>query len=152
MILKNHDQFFIQWDIVYELENNPNLGIFNFWIDNICYPAQGINITLPALFWALICNIESIDGLKKDLTDIPISKINFSDIDNDKLVFLDTGELFQYGFGLVLGFNQDQERIFYTTDFEKTYSEIILPKGVLRATLNSLLLNMDQCVLIKLDA
>jgi hypothetical protein len=46
--------------------------------------------------------------------------------------------LFQYGFGLILGFNKDQERIFYTTDYEKTYTEIVLPKGTLLATLESL--------------
>jgi len=54
-------------------------------------------------------------------------------------VWFDTGELFQYGFGLVLGFNGTKERVFYTEDFEENYSEIILPKGTLEKTLNSLL-------------
>lgn len=141
MIVKYSDDFFIQWDIVYSLASNLHLGIFNFWINDICYPARGINITLNSLFHILTSNIESINHLKNDLGDIEIDKIDFSFLDDEKLLWLDTGELFQYGFGIVLGFNKGKERLFYTIDYEKTYSEIVLPRGTLKATLESLFLN-----------
>lgn len=141
MIVKYSDDFFIQWDIVYSLASNLHLGIFNFWINDICYPARGINITLNSLFHILTSNIESINDLKNDLGDIEIDKIDFSFLDDEKLLWLDTGELFQYGFGIVLGFNKGKERLFYTIDYEKTYSEIVLPRGTLKATLESLFLN-----------
>ncbi|MFW1775466.1 hypothetical protein [Acinetobacter seifertii] len=53
-------------------------------------------------------------------------------------MWLDTGELFQFGFGMVLGFNKESERLFYTFDYEKSYSEIILPKGTVVSTLQAL--------------
>lgn len=144
MIFKIHDDFFIQCEEIYKLKNNLSLGIFNFWINDACYPAKGINLTLHPLFMELTNNIESIEFFKSNLGDIPLSEIDFGDIDNDKLFFLDTGELFQLGFGLILGLNYDQERIFYTNDFENTYSEIILPKGTLQETLKLLLCYMKS--------
>ncbi|MHA3049967.1 Imm42 family immunity protein [Acinetobacter sp. ANC 4639] len=141
MIVKYSDDFFIQWDIVYSLASNLHLGIFNFLINDICYPARGINITLNSLFHILTSNIESINDLKNDLGDIEIDKIDFYFLDDEKLLWLDTGELFQYGFGIVLGFNKGKERLFYTIDYEKTYFEIVLPRGTLKATLESLFFN-----------
>ena len=51
---------------------------------------------------------------------------------------LDTGELFQYGLGLSIGFDKNIERVFYTIDYGKSFSEIILPKGTLAHTLKSI--------------
>lgn len=139
MIIKFDENFFIQWDIVYNLEaQNLKLGIFNFWIDNKCYPGQGVNITLNSLFYELGTNINSIQNLKDEIGNIDIKSIDFNDFESTKLVWFDTGELFQYGFGLVFGINGNSERIFYTTDFEESYSEIILPKGTLLKTLSFL--------------
>lgn len=138
MIVKHSDSLFIQWDVIYSLENNLDLGVFNFWINDTCYPAKGVNITLNSLFNILVSNINEINMLEYDLGNIPIEKINFNSFDTKGLAWLDTGELFQFGFGLVLGFNQGTERIFYTFDFEKSYSEIILPKGILMSTFKSL--------------
>lgn len=138
MIVKYSDDFFIQWDVVYPLKNNLDLGIFNFWINDTCYPAKGINITLNSLFHVLISNIEEIKALNNDIGDVPIEKIDFCSFDNKDLVWLDTGELFQFGFGMVLGFNKKSERLFYTFDYEKSYSEIILPKGTVVSTLQAL--------------
>ena len=59
-------------------------------------------------------------------------------LSNDQLVSLDTGELFQYGLGLSIGFDKDMERLFYTVDYENSYSEIILPRGTFIETLKSL--------------
>lgn len=130
--------FFIQWDVVYPLKNDLNLGIFNFWINDTCYPAKGINITLNSLFHVLISNIEDIKALDSDIGDIIIEKIDFSSIDNKDLVSLDTGELFQFGFGMILGFNKESERLFYTFDYEKSYFEVVLPKGTVSSTLQAL--------------
>lgn len=138
MIVKYSDDFFIQWDIVYPLKNDLNLGVFNFWINDTCYPAKGINITLNSLFNILSSNIEEIKALNSDIGDIPIEKIDFCSFDSQDLIWLDTGELFQFGFGMVLGFNKESERLFYTFDYEKSYSEIILPKGTLLSTLQAL--------------
>lgn len=138
MIVKYSDVFFIQWDVVYPLKNDLNLGVFNFWINDTCYPAKGINITLNSLFHVLISDIEDIKALDGDIGDIPIEKIDFSSIDSKDLVWLDTGELFQFGFGMVLGFNKESERLFYTFDYEKSYSEVVLPKGTVSSTLQAL--------------
>jgi hypothetical protein len=138
MIVKYSDDFFIQWDVVYPLKNDLNLGVFNFWINDTCYPAKGINITLNSLFNILSSNIEEIKALNSDIGDIPIEKIDFCSFDSQDLIWLDTGELFQFGFGMVLGFNKESERLFYTFDYEKSYSEIILPKGTVVSTLQAL--------------
>ncbi|MDX8237710.1 Imm42 family immunity protein [Acinetobacter pittii] len=138
MIVKYSDDFFIQWDVVYPLKNDLNLGVFNFWINDTCYPAKGINITLNSLFNILSSNIEEIKALNSDIGDIPIEKIDFCSFDSQDLIWLDTGELFQFGFGMVLGFNKESERLFYTFDYEKSYSEIILPKGTVVSTLKAL--------------
>lgn len=138
MIVKYSDEFFIQWDVVYPLKNDLNLGVFNFWINDTCYPAKGINITLNSLFHVLISNIEDIKALDSDIGDIIIEKIDFSSIDNKGLVWLGTGELFQFGFGMVLGFNKESERLFYTFDYEKSYFEVVLPKGTVSSTLQAL--------------
>lgn len=139
MIVKYSDDFFIQWDVVYPLKNDLYLGVFNFWINDTCYPAKGINITLNSLFNILSSNIEEIKALNSDIGDIPIEKIDFCSFDSQDLIWLDTGELFQFGFGMVLGFNKESERLFYTFDYEKSYSEIILPKGTVVSTLQALL-------------
>lgn len=138
MIVKYSDDFFIQWDVVYPLKNDLNLGVFNFWINDTCYPAKGINITLNSLFNILSSNIEEIKALNSDIGDIPLEKIDFCSFDSQDLIWLDTGELFQFGFGMVLGFNKESERLFYTFDYEKSYSEIILPKGTVVSTLQAL--------------
>lgn len=65
-------------------------------------------------------------------------KIDFCSFDSQDLVWLDTGELFQFGFGMVLGFNKESERLFYTFDYEKSYSEVILPKGTVVSTLQAM--------------
>ena len=80
-----------------------------------------------------------INALKNDLGKVAIEEIDFTAFESENLVWLDTGELFQFGFGLVLGFDGDFERLFYTVDYEKTYSEVILRKGVLIETLKSLI-------------
>ena len=129
MIIKFNDDFFVQWDEVFSLSEGLSLGIFNFWINDKCYPGEGINITLSSLFYILISNIETIDNLKKDLGNIPINKIDLMSLEDDIFAWLDTGELFQFGFGLGLGFNNNMERIFYTKDFEESFQEINLPKG-----------------------
>jgi len=139
MILKHSDDFFIQWDVVFSQEDNLNLGVFNFWINDLCYPAKGINITLSSVFNALISNIVEINALKNDLGNVAIEEIDFTAFESENLVWLDTGELFQFGFGLVLGFDGGFERLFYTVDYEKTYSEVILRKGVLIETFKSLI-------------
>lgn len=112
--------------------------MFNFWINDTCYPVKGINITLNSLFNILSSNIEEIKELNSDIGNIPIERIDFCSFDSQDLIWLDTGELFQFGFGMVLGFNKESERLFYTFDYEKSYSEIILPKGTVVSTLQAL--------------
>ena len=137
MLVKHNNDFFIQWDTTYYLDNNLELGVFNFWIDDHAYPGKYTNITLVPLFIDLIGNLEDIHNIKEDLGNIPLSQIDFS-LSNDQLVNLDTGELFQYGLGLSIGFDKNIERVFYTIDYGKSFSEIILPKGTLAHTLKSI--------------
>jgi hypothetical protein len=137
MLIKHSNDFFIQWDTTYSLSNNMELGVFNFWIDDQSYPGKGTNITLIPLFNDLVSNIEKINQINKDLGSTSLDLINFS-LDSDQFVCLDTGELFQYGFGLSIGFDKNTERLFYTVDYENSFSEIILPRGTLVETLKSL--------------
>lgn len=137
MLIKHNNDFFIQWDTTYYLENNLELGVFNFWIDDQAYPGKCTNITLIPLFNDLISNLEEIHNFKQDLGGIPLSQIDFS-LSNYQLVSLDTGELFQYGLGLSIGFDKNIERVFYTIDYGKSFLEIVLPKGTLTDTLKSL--------------
>ena len=137
MLIKHNDDFFIQWDTVYYIFNNNGLGVFNFWIKDQAYPGKGTNITLAPLFNDLISNLEEINNINQDLGSIPLNQIDLS-LSNDQLVSLDTGELFQYGLGLSIGFDKDMERLFYTVDYENSYSEIILPRGTFIETLKSL--------------
>lgn len=138
MIIKFNDDFFVQWDEVFLLSERLSLGIFNFWINDKCYPAKGINITLNSLFNDLVSNISEIKNLKNDLGNTPIEEIDFLSCDDNRLVWCDTGELYQYGFKLVIGFNKEVERVLYSLDYEKSYDEIVLPKGTLLKTLEVL--------------
>lgn len=138
MIIKVNYDFFIQWDNLFLLENNLCLGIFNFWINDQCYPAKGINITLNALFNDLVSNISEIKNLKNDLGNTPIEEIDFLSCDDKRLVWCNTGELYQHGFKLAIGFNKDVERVLYSLDYEKSYNEIALPKGTLLETFEAL--------------
>lgn len=137
MLIKHNDDFFIQWDTVYYIFNNNGLGVFNFWIKDQAYPGKGTNITLIPLFNDLISNLEEINNINQDLGSIPLNQIDLS-LSNDQLVSLDMGELFQYGLGLSIGFDKDMERLFYTVDYENSYSEVILPRGTFTETLKSL--------------
>lgn len=85
------------------IKKDLNLGVFNFWINDKCYPAKGINITLNSIFNILSSNIEEIKALNSYIGDIPIEKIDFCSF-----------------------------------DYEKSYYEIILPKGTLLSTLQAL--------------
>lgn len=78
MLIKHNNDFFIQWDTTYYLENNLELGVFNFWIDDHAYPGKWTNITLIPLFNDLISNLEEIHNIKQDLGAIPLSHIDFS--------------------------------------------------------------------------
>lgn len=137
MIVKHNENFFIQFDTVYSL-GEMNLGVLNFWINDKCYPGTGINLTLSSLFFTLRSNLLEISNLSIDIGNIPMEEIDFKNFEDDRLVWLDTGELFQLGFSLVIGFNHDCERIFYSINYEKNYYEIVLPKGTLKHTLESL--------------
>ena len=138
MIIKFNDDFFVQWDEVFSLSEGLSLGVFNFWVNDKCYPAKGINITLNVLFNDLICNISEIKNLKKDLGNTPIEEIDFLSCEDNRLVWCDTGELYKYGLKLVIGFNKDVERVLYSFDYEKSYNEIVLPKGTFLKTLEAL--------------
>ncbi|MCA5005225.1 Imm42 family immunity protein [Sphingobacterium bovistauri] len=138
MLIKHHDDFFIQWETVFIVNGNLNLGIFNFWIDDKAYPAKGINITLNSLFYELVSEIPMIENLQLDIGNLPIDEIDFGNYEKNNLVWINSGELFQYGFALIIGFNGNTERIFFTNDFEKTYDEIVLPKGTFLQILKDL--------------
>ncbi|WP_407404340.1 Imm42 family immunity protein [Chryseobacterium sp.] len=138
MLIKHHDDFFVQWETVFVVNDHLNLGIFNFWIDDKAYPAAGINITLNSLFYELVSEIPMIENLELNIGNLPIDEIDFGNYDNNNLVWINSGELYQYGFALVIGFDGNRERIFFTKDYEKTYEEIVLPKGTFLQILKDL--------------
>lgn len=112
-----------------------SLGIFNFWIEDQYYPGKCINLTLNSIIFSLKSNLAGVDNLQKDLGNLDAIEINFNNFNDDRLLWIDTGELYQYGLSMLLGFDRNNERIFYSTDFEKSYREIVLPKGVIKNTL-----------------
>ncbi len=137
MIIKFHDDFFIQWDYILLDAPYPQ-GTLNFCINGKFYPNEVGYYTMSSLLYSLTSNIEEIRNLTIDIGDTPIDEIDFVNCEDDRLIWLDTDELYQQGFGLVLGYNGDQERILITIDYEKSFNEIVLPKGTLLKTLEAL--------------
>lgn len=86
MIVRCNENFFIQFDKVYSLNKDMSLGVFNFWIEDQCYPGKGINLTLNSINFCLKSNLAGVDNLQNDLGNIDVIEINFNNFDDDRLL------------------------------------------------------------------
>lgn len=119
-------------------------GIFNFIIDDILIPGKGVTIDL----YIVICSLkESLDvGIKNNKGDVGstcIESMDFSEGEPENLIALNVAGLYDYGCNFWLGFDGEEERLIYTVDFEKSFSEKRFPRGTIKKLISQLPLTND---------
>ena len=137
MIIGNLEQIGIQLEYIIEFKS-PS-GLFNFIIDDELIPGKG---TITDLFM-VISSLKNTFHYNLDEKDFEIGKkkiedINFADGEPENLIDIDCSELSDYGCVFWLGYDGDEERLFYSNDFEKTFREQRYPKGTLANLIDSL--------------
>lgn len=136
MIIGNPLEIGIQVEYVIQL-NSPS-GIFNFIIDDTLIPGKGMVTDLYVVISSLKDSInEALKFGVADIGNVSIEALDFSDGAPDNIIFLDTCELSDYGCVFWLGFDGDEERLFYSIDYEKTIQEKRYPRGTVEKLINS---------------
>ncbi|CAI2154583.1 TPA: immunity 42 family protein [Serratia fonticola] len=114
-------------------------GIFNFIINDLLIPGKGVTIDLYIVISSLK---ESLDlGLKRysaDVGNAPIEKIDFSEGEPENLIPLNVAELHDYGCNFWLGFSGNEDRLFYSLDFESSFIESRFPRGTVEELIRTL--------------
>ena len=122
----DHWDFFLQLDVITTAErlgdDTPWIyGPFNFWIDNIPYPGNGVNITFNSTVWIIVRDYEDSLKYEYDGSNIPFEQINFDDEDNyhddsikHHLYECEFGELPDYGLRTKFEIVGDTLRFFYS--------------------------------------
>ncbi|WP_345489295.1 hypothetical protein [Orbus sasakiae] len=64
--------------------------------------------------------------------------MDFSEGSPENCIVLDTGVLSDYGCLFWLAFDGNEERLIYSTDYEKTFQEKRYPKGTIEKLISSL--------------
>lgn len=128
----------IQLELV-GIYSNCKCGIFNFIIDEKLVPGAGVNLD----FFQIIETLKkSLDyGLNKNMPDIgaiPLEQLDFSGEVPFGIIALDADPLYDYGCCFSLGFDRDEDRLFYTTDYEKTMQEKRFPRGTIERLIRNL--------------
>lgn len=137
MIIGDVEEIAIQLEYVLSL-SSPS-GIFNFVIDDEFIPGKGTVIDLYVVISSLKDSIKySLEKKVKDIGNINIENLDFSDGAPENMIWLDAGELSDYGCVFWLGFDGDIERFFYSTDYENTIKEKIYSKGTVEKLINAL--------------
>lgn len=114
-------------------------GIFNFIIEDELIPGKGTAIDLYIVISSLKESIhQSLKEMVKDIGNISILDLDFSDGAPENIIWLDTGELSDYGCVFWLGFDGEVERLFYSTDYEHTIQEKKYPRGTIERLIKSL--------------
>ncbi|GAA5107769.1 hypothetical protein GCM10023211_09230 [Orbus sasakiae] len=67
-----------------------------------------------------------------------INLLDFSEGSPENCIVLDTGVLSDYGCLFWLAFDGNEERLIYSTDYEKTFQEKRYPKGTIEKLISSL--------------
>jgi len=126
-------------------------GMFYFIINDSLIPGKGVTIDLYIVISSLkeSFNLE-IDKYQMDIGNVPVSEMDFSEGEPDNLMRLNVAELHDYGCNFWLGFDGDEDRFIYSTDFENSFSEIRLPRGTVEKLIRGLPL-ADNLIMDKID-
>lgn len=107
-------------------------GMFNFIIDEELIPGKGMLLEFYHVIEDLKDNLNI--GLAKKIPDIgpiPLEQLDFSEGEPKNIIYLGAGHLYDVGCCFWLGFDRDEDRFFYTTDYEKTIREKRYPRGTI---------------------
>lgn len=137
MIIGNALEIAVQLEYVIEL-SSPS-GLFNFIVDDVLIPGKGTVTDLYVVISSLKDSLNSqlVDGMS-DIGNVALADLDFSDGSPENVLWLDVCELSDYGCVFWLGFNGEYERLFYSTDFEKTIQEKTFPRGTIERLINNL--------------
>jgi len=137
MIIGNALDIGIQLEYITPL-NSPS-GLFNFIIDDGLIPGKGTVIDLYMVILSLKDSLGyHLNSGIQDIGDINIEKLDFSNGAPENIIWLDCGELSDYGCVFWLGFNGEEERLFYSVDYENTIQEKRYSRGTIEKLINSL--------------
>lgn len=149
MMVGDYYTLLTQFEIMdVEVKNRQSLpiGMFNFIIDDVYYPARNDNVSLQAVFEALKGNLES--GLLAVTRDFKTSykRHNYATLlkevhagkSQEVMDLTKNSPLSERGFSCYLGFDGDEERLLYSNDHEKTFKEIRYDKGTVASVIRSL--------------
>lgn len=137
MIIGNALEIAIQVEYIIPL-NSPS-GLFNFIIDDGLIPGKGVSIDLYTVISSLKDSLDyHLNSGIQDIGDIKLEELDFSDGAPENIIWLDSGELSDYGCVFWLGFNGEEERFFYSVDYEKTIQEKRYARGTIEKLINSL--------------
>ena len=74
----DHWDFFLQIDAVCQSEDKYwTYGTFNFWIDDIPYPGNGVNITFNSTPWCIVQDYQESLAYEYPASNLPLDKIDF---------------------------------------------------------------------------
>ncbi|WP_218966241.1 MULTISPECIES: Imm42 family immunity protein [Snodgrassella] len=137
MIIGNPLEIAIQLE--YVIDYCSPSGFFNFVINDKLIPGKGVDTDLFVVIASLKESVNwYLQNEPKDIGDIKLESMDFSEGAPDNIIFLDCCELSDHGCVFWLGFDGDEERLFYSTDYEKTIQEQRYPKGTIANLINSL--------------
>lgn len=154
MILIDKKQLFgVTWEIM-QIVDGFAYGSINFIINNEVIPkSYPLNYTIGTVFFNLqdsFVNKEYPEGSSGELGN---KKINYSKLDlgEELNIFeIETTEIGNYfencQFGctrLWLGYTGNKERLIYSTDFNQTFRELILPKNTVETIIMGLPTNSE---------
>ncbi|PTU70391.1 Imm42 family immunity protein [Chromobacterium haemolyticum] len=136
MIVGNVFEMGVQLE--YVLSFNSPSGIFNFIVDDKLMPGRGVVMDLYVIISSLKGSINDLEGVA-DIGGTSLEALDFSNGSPDNVVFLDVSELSDYGCVFWLGFDGEEDRFFYSLDYEETIQEKRFPRGTVEKLLRCIL-------------
>ncbi|MCG7368705.1 immunity 42 family protein [Pantoea sp. ACRSH] len=137
------DDFF---EVAFQLEfmvsdySSPS-GMFNFVINEKLLPGESVAVDLYVVISFLkdSVNSEVIESVS-DIGDIALDELDFSEGAPEGIIWLDTGvaEISGRGYWFYLCFNENEERLIFTTDAGKSYQEVRYTRGTMKRLIDSL--------------
>lgn len=155
IIRDDADTFVITWEITSCANDDPTSYIFGKMqiliygkpcLDPL-YDRHTLTSIFPYLHLPYKCyaereNGKNIYGVKvntgKEFGEKEFNIQEYNNLTIQNLLIVDTGELDIQGLFLRLGYSGDEERLFYSLDFEKTFQEVRYPRGTIESVLAQL--------------
>ena len=155
IIRDNADTFVITWEITSCANDDPTSYIFGKMqiliygkpcLDPL-YDRHTLTSIFPYFRSPFLCYGEDENGKNTDGIEVNTGEefgekeFNIQEYNNltiQNLLIVDTGELDMQGLFLRLGYSSDEERLFYSLDFEKTFQEVRYPRGTIESVLAQL--------------